>query len=96
MILSFFLGRLFSTVQLKTRRRRATTRSPVFSLLSEGADGLVTFRAYGLAESVLADFIERLHVHLRPVYQARQLGRMRYRLPTSACRRSRLSGRSRP
>ena len=39
-------------------------------MLSEGADGLTTFRAYGLAENVLADFIERLHVHLRPVYQS--------------------------
>ena len=87
MILSLFLGRLFSIVQLKTRRRRATTRSPVFSLLSEGADGLVTFRAYGLAESVLADFIDRLHVHLRPVYQARQLARTRSRMPTSADQR---------
>jgi len=65
------LGRLFLIIQLKTRRRCATSRSPAFGLLAEAVDGLPTFRAYGLADRVLADFIELLHIHLRPVYQAR-------------------------
>eukprot|EP00752_Nemacystus_decipiens_P006715 g6038.t1 len=62
----------------EVKRLEAVTRSPVYSLLSETLDGLVTIRAFSVQHRFLGQFMERVDLNTRAyfawVYVTRWLG----------------------
>ncbi|CAM9423380.1 unnamed protein product, partial [Choristocarpus tenellus] len=64
----YWLLQFYFKTSREVKRLEATTRSPVYSQLSETLDGLVTIRAFGEQSRFLSLFMDRVNLNTRAYY----------------------------
>ncbi|CAN0151598.1 unnamed protein product, partial [Discosporangium mesarthrocarpum] len=73
-----YLLRFYTKTSREVKRLEATTRSPVYSQLSETLDGLVTIRAFSVQGRFMEDFKLKVDLNTRAyfayIFTARWLG----------------------